>query len=261
MTEKKVLIIEDSNLVRLEVKRILETYGLTVLELNNAEDFFRFSDRYTDLSLLILDITLPGMDGLTALEKIHSQQKFAYLPVIMLTGRADRDTVCRALQAGAVNYIRKPFGREELVERVEHVLGPLVPPPVAENERMEPSFETQIRLEVNRAKRGGNHFSLLQVKVPAEMRSLSRLPDLVSMRNRIKDLLRDIDLVFITKDRDLLVILPLTTAEGAKVVTEKLREQIDPTEKQAVRFATVTFPEDGDNEQDLLAALKQKSSS
>lgn len=120
---QKILVIEDSNIIRMEVKLILEKHGFTVLELNNAEDLLKHIWRYYDVDLLILDITLPGMDGLTALQQLQHDQHFAYIPVIILTGLSDRDTVRRAIAAGAVNYIKKPFAREELLERVQHALG------------------------------------------------------------------------------------------------------------------------------------------
>lgn len=118
----KVLIIEDSYIVRLEVRQALEEYGIQVVELNNAEDFFNFSYRYHDLNLLLLDISLPGMDGLSALERIRACDEWLRLPVIMLTGRADKKTVEKAIIAGALDYIRKPFTSEILLEKVAQVL-------------------------------------------------------------------------------------------------------------------------------------------
>lgn len=254
---KKVLVVEDSKLIRLEVRRTLEAYGLEVLELDNAEDLFRFSGRFRDISLLILDINLPGMDGLTALEKMQAEKSWAYLPVIMLTGRADRDTVKRAVQAGAVNYLRKPFTGVELLERVERVLGPLVPP---EGDAVEPGegLEYQVRREVSRSKRGGTTFSMLEISVPADLRRLSRLKELTALRDQVRRLLREIDSVFLTKDRNLLLLLPLTGAEGAAAVAEKTRRQLAQWGYQGMVFATVTFPGEGADEQELLRALQEK---
>ncbi|MFZ5752620.1 MAG: response regulator [Bacillota bacterium] len=259
-TEKKVLIVEDSNIVRLEVKRTLEQYGVKVLELVNAEDLFRFPKRYQEVNLIILDITLPGMDGLTALERMRSEQAWAYLPVIILTGRADRVTVQRALKAGAVNYIRKPFTKEGLLERVEGVLGPLVPPEDNREAWTEAELEEQVRNEVKRAQRGGSLLSLLEIRMPDEMRSLPHLKELVNLRNKVKEQLREIDSVFLTRKRNLLLVLPLTGAEGAAVVTEKFRKWFTEQGIQKIDLALVTFPKDGVNEQELLNNLGKKLS-
>ncbi|MEW6662160.1 MAG: response regulator [Bacillota bacterium] len=255
---RKVLVIDDSSLVRLEVRRTLEKYGVEVLELNNAEDLFRYPWRYQGLNLLILDITLPGMDGISALEKIHITGTWPYLPVIMLTGRADRAVVTRALQAGAVDYIRKPFAREELLERVEGVLGPLVPPPENYQADSGANLEARVRSEISRAKRGDTPLSLLEINLPSELRRLSRLKELVELREQLQGLLREIDSVFLSKDRNLVVILPLTGSEGAAVVAERIRAKTAVFENQEAALSVATFPEDGGDEKELLQCLNNR---
>ncbi len=254
---KKVLVIDDSIIIRLEVRRILETYGVQVLELDNVEDFFRFSGKYRDLNLILLDVSLPGMDGLTALEKMRADRSWAYLPVVMLTARSDRTTVERALQTGAVNYIRKPFTREILLERVEKVLGPLVPPD-GDKDVHPMDLDTQLGLEVQRAKRGGTPLSLLEIKVPKEMRHLSRLPEVVALRDKVRQQVREIDSVYITRDRNLVLVLPLTPAQGAQVVMKKIAPCLMVAEDQVMEMVAVTFPDDGAEAKDLLKALQVK---
>jgi DNA-binding response OmpR family regulator len=256
---KKVLVIDDSALIRLEVKRNLEKYGVEVIELSNAEDLFQYPWRYQGLNLLILDILLPGMDGISALEKIRQTGAWSYLPVIMLTGRSDRSAVTRALQAGAIDYIRKPFAREEFLERVEGVLGPLVPP--SENFLADRGGDLEARLlsEVNRAKRGSTSLSLLEIKVPKELKRLSRLKDLAGLAEQLQGLLREIDAVFLSKDRNLIVFLPLTGAEGTAVVVERIRAKTAIFLDQEASLAVATFPQDGSDEKELLQCLKKKS--
>jgi len=71
MSQNKILIVDDSKVTRRSISILLEKQGFTVLALDNIEDFFTLPDRYSDVSLMLLDIDLPGMDGLTALEYIH----------------------------------------------------------------------------------------------------------------------------------------------------------------------------------------------
>lgn len=122
LPEQRVLIVDDSSFIRLEVKRALYGLGMRVLELDNAEKLFLSPKRYQNLSLIILDIHLPGMDGLNALKKIKADAAWSRVPVIILTGRADRATVHEALRLGAIDYFRKPFSREELLKRVRNIL-------------------------------------------------------------------------------------------------------------------------------------------
>lgn len=124
MAKYRVLVIDDTRVTRLSIKSILEKLGAEVLELANAEDLFQSSWRYLNLDLIFLDIDLPGMNGMTALIKLKEDPKWTGVPIIMLTSLADPDIVKRAIQAGIVDYIRKPFLAETLLTRVKNLLDP-----------------------------------------------------------------------------------------------------------------------------------------
>lgn len=119
---KTVLVIDDSAMVRQQVKLVLGKRDFTVKELANANDFLAETWRYAGIDLILLDITLPGIDGLAALKAIKNIEILADKPVVMLSGLADKNTVMRALLAGAEDYIVKPFAEEELVGRVEKAI-------------------------------------------------------------------------------------------------------------------------------------------
>ncbi|EAX48428.1 response regulator receiver protein [Thermosinus carboxydivorans Nor1] len=254
---QKILVIEDSNIIRMEVKLILEKHGFTVLELNNAEDLLKHIWRYYDVDLLILDITLPGMDGLTALQQLQHDQHFAYIPVIILTGLSDRDTVRRAIAAGAVNYIKKPFAREELLERVQHALG------ISPLEQNQPplAIEDVVRLEINRARRAKTKITLLGLYLPPKLRSIDNSPQLFAAKDTIKSLIREIDSVFLTEQRNLLLILPFTGVEGITVVLDKLKSQLPMLKDEGILTVSATYPDDGETVHDLLNVLEKKRSS
>jgi len=118
---KKVLIIEDSSLMRLQVKHILEKEGFLVLELNNGEDYFSATWQYTDVGVILLDINLPGMDGLAVLKAMNNDKSVVWPPIIMLSASADKDTIRAALLLGANDYIVKPLSEERLLHKVEHI--------------------------------------------------------------------------------------------------------------------------------------------
>jgi len=123
---KKVLIIDDSGLMRLQVKRILEKEGFEVLELKNAEDYFLAVRQYSDVGVILLDINLPGMDGLAVLRAMNKDTSIVWAPVIMLSGSADKDTIRTAFLLGANDYILKPFSEEGLLKRVEYIFNQTV---------------------------------------------------------------------------------------------------------------------------------------
>ena len=122
MAKHRVLVIDDTRVIRLSLKSVLEKIDAEVLELSNAEDLFQSSWRYLNLDLIFLDIDLPGMNGMTALIKIKEDPKWTGVPIIMLTSLADPDIVKRAIQAGIVDYVRKPFMAETLLNRVKSLL-------------------------------------------------------------------------------------------------------------------------------------------
>lgn len=122
MAQRRVLVIDDARVIRLSVKSALEKMDIEVLELGNAEDLFQSAWKFQNIDLIILDIDLPGMDGITALQTIKTDPKWVGIPVIMLTGHSDPKLVRRAVSFGVADYIRKPFTTEDVAQRVEAVL-------------------------------------------------------------------------------------------------------------------------------------------
>ncbi|HTR69108.1 MAG TPA: response regulator [Mycobacteriales bacterium] len=115
-TPRRVLIAEDEALIRLDLKEMLEEAGYTVVA--EAADGQQAIDLTSDLlpDLVILDVKMPGMDGITAAEQIVEA---ALAPVIMLTAFSQRDLVERAADAGAMAYLVKPFDKSDLVPAIE----------------------------------------------------------------------------------------------------------------------------------------------
>ena len=124
MSQKKVLIVDDSKVARRSISILLEKQGLTVLALDNIEDFFTIPDRYSDVSLMLLDIDLPGMDGLTALEYIHKLPSVNHIPVIIISGHSDIEIVKKAVSLNVIDYVVKPYMPHKLLAKIEKVLNP-----------------------------------------------------------------------------------------------------------------------------------------
>jgi DNA-binding response OmpR family regulator len=118
MTRGRVLVIDDDADIRALVTGLLQRAGYDVNEASDGRDGLRavFSDRP---DLVLLDVTMPGLDGWGALERIR---ELTDVPVLMLTARSDELEKVRGLKAGADDYMTKPFGRQELLARVEALL-------------------------------------------------------------------------------------------------------------------------------------------
>ncbi len=114
----RILIVDDDEDIRLLVRELLERAGYTVDEAENGKTALRhlFSNAP---ALVLLDVTMPEMDGYQTLERIRD---LSDVPVIMLTARTQELEKVRGLSAGADDYVAKPFGRQELLARVQALL-------------------------------------------------------------------------------------------------------------------------------------------
>jgi len=116
----KVVIAEDEAIVRLDLKEILEEEGYDVVAETGRGDEAVKLVREHEPDLAILDIKMPGMDGLAAAREISNEQRAA---VLILTAFSQRNLIEEARDAGALAYLIKPFQRSELVPAIEVALG------------------------------------------------------------------------------------------------------------------------------------------
>ncbi len=115
MNQKPLILVADNDHeIRWLVQYALELEGYATI---GAEDGKAALDAAREQSpdLVILDVTMPGLDGFQVLEKLRTCSE---APVIMLTARADVQSAVKALTLGADDYVRKPFIMRELIERV-----------------------------------------------------------------------------------------------------------------------------------------------
>jgi DNA-binding response OmpR family regulator len=115
----RILIIEDDHALSLGLRINLEAEGYEVLPALTAEDGLAILDN-SSVDLVVLDLMLPGMDGVEALERIRSEN--LKLPVLILTARSSADDKIEGLKAGADDYLTKPFHLEEFLLRVRRML-------------------------------------------------------------------------------------------------------------------------------------------
>jgi DNA-binding response OmpR family regulator len=117
-SERRILAVEDDpDLLRL-IQRELEASGFEVWACPSAEQALDLVDKKGLPHLALVDILLPGLDGMSMARKL---QEWSDLPVVMLTSVDEEDTVVRAIETFAEDYIRKPFAPREMVARVERV--------------------------------------------------------------------------------------------------------------------------------------------
>jgi DNA-binding response OmpR family regulator len=116
--EARVLVVEDDENARTLLRRVLQRHGLEVVDAPDAAGALRhLFDTRPDL--VVLDLHLPDLTGRTLLARIR---ELTDVPVMVVTGESDEESCVSTLRAGADDYMRKPFGVQELLARVEALL-------------------------------------------------------------------------------------------------------------------------------------------
>jgi DNA-binding response OmpR family regulator len=118
MKRARLLVIDDDADIRNLLRELLERAGYEVAESSNGRDGLRTLYSISP-DLVLLDVSMPELDGWQTLERIRD---LSDVPVLMLTARGHELERVRGLQAGADDYVVKPFGRQELLARVQALL-------------------------------------------------------------------------------------------------------------------------------------------
>jgi len=148
-TQPKVLIAEDEAIIRLDLKEMLEEEGIEVVgEASDGEAAIRLA-RERKPDLVIMDIKMPGMDGLAAAERITEEGLGA---ILILTAFSQKDLVQRAADAGAMAYLVKPFQKSDLMPAIDVALMRHAELVAVRRESEDLSHQLETRKAVDRAK-------------------------------------------------------------------------------------------------------------
>src|SRR5438094_7296856 len=116
---RRVLVVDDERNIRRTLTMVLEGEGYSVDSLESAEELLpRLGAQPIDL--IILDVRLPGMDGIAALERIREEH--AEIPVVMISGHATLEEAVRAMAIGASDFMEKPLSRERVLVTVKNAI-------------------------------------------------------------------------------------------------------------------------------------------
>jgi DNA-binding response OmpR family regulator len=122
----EIVIAEDDETTREAVEFNLTDNGWDVVAFPDGDDCWEhLKSRPSDPpDLVVLDVMMPELDGLSVLERLRDHDALEELPVVMLTSRNREEDIVQALEAGADDFVAKPFSEAELVGRIEVVLDP-----------------------------------------------------------------------------------------------------------------------------------------
>jgi DNA-binding response OmpR family regulator len=117
-----ILIADDDPDILALVSFRLERAGYEVVQARNGEEAVQVA-LATRPDLAVLDVMMPRIDGYEATRQLRQQEETSRMPIILLTARVQEEDIARGFDAGADDYVRKPFSPQELGSRVQAVLG------------------------------------------------------------------------------------------------------------------------------------------
>jgi two-component system chemotaxis response regulator CheY len=118
----KALVVDDSKTIRIILGRILKEFGYEVCEAGNGKEALKVMEtEKAAVNLVLADWNMPEMNGLELLKQLRQDPSLASLKVIMVTTETEMDHIVSALDAGANEYVMKPFTKDILREKLELV--------------------------------------------------------------------------------------------------------------------------------------------
>ena len=120
MSDATVFIVDDDQAVARSLRWLIETVRLQVETFASAQDFLDGYDP-SKPGCLVLDVRMPGMSGLELQERLAARGGY-HPPIIFITGHGDVQMAVRAVQAGAVDFVEKPFNDQDLLDRIQRAI-------------------------------------------------------------------------------------------------------------------------------------------
>ena len=120
----KLLIVDDSSVIRTVVKAAADMLHMEIAEARDGIEAMELLARiYSEIDLVLLDWNMPEMNGYDVLVEIKKSDLYKHIPVMMVTTEGQQSNIVTAVQAGACNYLVKPFTVEELESKIMECIG------------------------------------------------------------------------------------------------------------------------------------------
>lgn len=280
----RVLIAEDEDISRRRLCGLLRQHGMAVTEVDDGHKAIAEA-RDGDFDVVILDVVMPGLSGIDACKLIKSMSQEVFLPVALLTGRSDIESRVTGLRIGADDYICKPFDERELLARVHNMVRLKRKHDEVNRARTELAelsiqdgltglynyryLHSRLSEEFKRADRYKESLACLMLDVD----DLKRLNEtrghhvgdsvLKEIARRLKDAVREIDVVARYGGDEFLLVLPSTGFPGALTLADRIWNAISGAPFEAdsqnipvtASLGVALFPSrDIRNKDDLVAA-------
>lgn len=285
-----ILVVDDESNNRFLLKTHLESAGFKIILAANGKEAIHATKKLTP-DLIILDIMMPEMDGFQVCQFFRSKPETMIVPIVMVTALRGTDERIKGIEAGADDFISKPFNRMELITRVKSLLrikklNEALEQKIIELEKTKEKlrqlaitdgltgiynhryFRQQLRLEVSRSTRFNLPISLIIFDIDHFKKYNDQFGHLNGDKvlNRFARIIncniREVDCLARYGGEEFALVLPGTNKEAALLVAEKLRLLIAhstfpnskklPEGKLTASAGVASFPEDAENDEDLI---------
>ena len=285
-----ILVVEDESNSRLLLKTYLTSDDYKVKLARSGEEALEIAAAHPP-SVIILDIILPGMNGYEVCKRLKHSIRTSFIPIILVTALRGNDERVQGIEAGADDFISKPFNRVELLTRIKSLLrikalNDALEQKIEELEKAKTklrklavtdgltglynyrAFRRQLHMEVQRSKRFNLPVSLLMMDIDHFKAYNDRFGHLNGDRvlKRFAQILheniREVDCLARYGGEEFALILPGTEKKAAKIVAEKVRRLVErspfPMEKKlpkgrvTISVGVASYPEDTRDEEEFI---------
>jgi two-component system chemotaxis response regulator CheY len=118
----KILVVDDSEIIRVQLKNDLLTQGYNVVEADNGLNGLAIVAQNKDIDLIISDVNMPEMDGPTMCKKLHQNPESNGIPIVMLTTQSNPELKASCKEHGVIAWITKPYKLKGLLVGIEKIL-------------------------------------------------------------------------------------------------------------------------------------------
>ena len=220
----KVLTVDDSKTIRLIVKKAFQPFNCEIVEAENGVEGLAAAAKVKP-DLIILDITMPVMNGVEMLDRMKSEAELKNIPVIMLTAESGKDNVLNIVKKGVKDYMVKPFKGEDLIERVRKIV------------TLEPKTEEQIE-----EKKPNKYFTRIDDIVVLTLPSKVTRPVTVEVETSLQSKIKDM-----TEARQKKMILDMNGVSETNVSLIKLIiSALQQCQNASVAVKLVASPKQGE---------------
>jgi len=288
-TKGTIFVVDDEANNRLLLKTYLSAEGYTVAFARNGQEALQNISRIAP-DVIILDVMLPVIDGYEVCRELKNSPDYKYIPIILATALRGNEERIRGIEAGADDFISKPYNKAELTTRIKSLIriGTLYRALAEKVSELEAArkklkklavtdgltdlfnyraFQHRLHLEIERSKRFTLPLSLLMLDIdhfkqyndkfghPAGDRLLKEFADL--LRNHV----REVDCPARYGGEEFVLILPGTVKKSALIVAEKIRVLVETADFSGshitVSIGVASFPEDTDAKDSLITLADQ----